>query len=71
MARGAISPAQEAELVRELIAIPSAVSAALAAEGQIEEIAKGLSKAKDVLYLGRGQMFTIAMEGALKLKEIS
>jgi glucosamine--fructose-6-phosphate aminotransferase (isomerizing) len=71
VARGVLSPAQEAELVRELIAVPSAVSTALAAEGQIEEIAKGLSKAKDVLYLGRGQMFPIAMEGALKLKEIS
>jgi len=71
VARGALSPAQESELVRELIAVPSAVSAALAGEGQIEEISKGLSKAKDVLYLGRGQMFPIAMEGALKLKEIS
>jgi glucosamine--fructose-6-phosphate aminotransferase (isomerizing) len=71
VARGVLSPAQEAELVRELIAVPSAVSTALAAEDQIEEIAKGLSKAKDVLYLGRGQMFPIAMEGALKLKEIS
>jgi glucosamine--fructose-6-phosphate aminotransferase (isomerizing) len=61
----------ESELVGELIALPSAISEALGAEKQIEEIAKGLSKAKDVLYLGRGQMFPIAMEGALKLKEIS
>ncbi len=51
--------------------LPSAVSAALGAEGQIEDIAKRLSKAKDVLYLGRGPMFPVAMEGALKLKEIS
>ena len=43
----------------------------LATETQIMEIAKRLSKAKDVLYLGRGPMFPIAMEGALKLKEIS
>jgi glucosamine--fructose-6-phosphate aminotransferase (isomerizing) len=71
VARGVLSRKQEAELVRELVALPSAVSGALAVEGQIEEIAKGLSKAKDVLYLGRGQMFPIAMEGALKLKEIS
>jgi glucosamine--fructose-6-phosphate aminotransferase (isomerizing) len=70
-ARGTIDDAQERELVRALIELPSAVSAALAAEGQIEQIAKRLSKAKDVLYLGRGQMFPIAMEGALKLKEIS
>src|SRR5690606_3461729 len=71
VARGRISREQEAGLVRELVALPSAVSAALATEEQIAEIAKGLSKAKDVLYLGRGQMFPIAMEGALKLKEIS
>jgi glucosamine--fructose-6-phosphate aminotransferase (isomerizing) len=69
--RGALSPAQESELVRSLTALPAAVSAALGTEEQIEKIAKGLSKAKDVLYLGRGQMFPVAMEGALKLKEIS
>ena len=44
---------------------------ALAAEAQIERIAKRLSKAKDVLYLGRGPLYPLAMEGALKLKEIS
>jgi len=71
VARGAIDAAKEAELVRELIALPSAVSQALNTEHQIEDIAKRLAKAKDVLYLGRGQMFPIAMEGALKLKEIS
>ncbi len=71
VARGAIAPAAEAELVRSLVALPSAISAALGGEAEIERIAKGLSKAKDVLYLGRGQMFPIALEGALKLKEIS
>ncbi|MBU1305006.1 MAG: glutamine--fructose-6-phosphate transaminase (isomerizing), partial [Alphaproteobacteria bacterium] len=70
-ARGVLDAAQEAELVRALIGLPSAVSEALATEGQIIDIAKRLSKAKDVLYLGRGPMFPIAMEGALKLKEIS
>src|SRR5690606_1636000 len=70
-ARGAISVEQETEMVRALTALPSAVSQALGAEGQIIEISKRLSKAKDVLYLGRGPMFPIAMEGALKLKEIS
>ncbi|MEO7222691.1 MAG: glutamine--fructose-6-phosphate transaminase (isomerizing) [Devosia sp.] len=70
-ARGRIDDAKERELVRALIELPSAVSAALAGEAQIEQIAKKLSKAKDVLYLGRGQMFPVAMEGALKLKEIS
>ncbi|WP_172122989.1 MULTISPECIES: glutamine--fructose-6-phosphate transaminase (isomerizing) [unclassified Devosia] len=70
-ARGVLSAEREAELVRALISLPAAVSQALAAEGQISDIAKRLSKAKDVLYLGRGPMFPIAMEGALKLKEIS
>jgi len=71
VARGVISREKEAELVHALVSLPSAISSALSAEGQIEQIAKRLSKAKDVLYLGRGQMFPIAMEGALKLKEIS
>jgi glucosamine--fructose-6-phosphate aminotransferase (isomerizing) len=71
VARGTIDADRESELVRELVALPSAVSAALNTEAQIIEIAKHLSKAKDALYLGRGQMFPIAMEGALKLKEIS
>ena len=71
VARGTIGQAQEAELVRALTALPAAVSAALGTEAHIERIAKGLSKAKDVLYLGRGPMFPVAMEGALKLKEIS
>ncbi|MBD8064831.1 glutamine--fructose-6-phosphate transaminase (isomerizing) [Devosia sp. PTR5] len=70
-ARGSIDEATEAELVRALTALPSAVSEALAAEDQIRDISKRLSKAKDVLYLGRGPMFPVAMEGALKLKEIS
>jgi glucosamine--fructose-6-phosphate aminotransferase (isomerizing) len=71
VARGTIGRAQEREMVRALIELPAAVSAALGTEAQVEKIAKGLSKAKDVLYLGRGQMFPVAMEGALKLKEIS
>ncbi|HEY9010612.1 MAG TPA: glutamine--fructose-6-phosphate transaminase (isomerizing) [Devosia sp.] len=71
VARGTVSREQERELVHAMISLPTAVSAALATEEQIQDIAKRLSKAKDVLYLGRGQMFPIAMEGALKLKEIS
>ncbi len=71
VARGVLSAGREAELVRALTALPAAVSAALATEAQIEQVARGLSKARDVLYLGRGQMFPVAMEGALKLKEIS
>jgi glucosamine--fructose-6-phosphate aminotransferase (isomerizing) len=71
VARGVLDRSQEAELVRSLVALPSALSAALHTEEQIQDIAKRLSKAKDALYLGRGQMFPVAMEGALKLKEIS
>jgi glucosamine--fructose-6-phosphate aminotransferase (isomerizing) len=71
VARGAITREQEAALVQGLVHLPSAVSAALGTEEQIQDIAKRLSKAKDVLYLGRGPMFPVAMEGALKLKEIS
>ena len=70
-ARGVVSAEQETALVRAMTALPSAVSAALAAEEQIMDISKRLSRAKDVLYLGRGAMFPVAMEGALKLKEIS
>ena len=69
--RGVLNHAQAHELVRALVELPSAVSAALASESDIERIAKRLSKAKDVLYLGRGPLYPIALEGALKLKEIS
>jgi glucosamine--fructose-6-phosphate aminotransferase (isomerizing) len=71
VARGVIDGAKEAELIAALVSLPAAVSGALATEAHIEGLAKRLSKAKDVLYLGRGPMFPVAMEGALKLKEIS
>jgi glutamine---fructose-6-phosphate transaminase (isomerizing) len=70
-ARGVLSADQATTLVRALVALPAAVSEALATESAIEEIARNLSRSKDVLYLGRGQMFPLALEGALKLKEIS
>lgn len=70
-ARGALEPVQARELVRALIELPRAVSQALAAEGAIERVAKRLAKARDVLYLGRGALYPVALEGALKLKEIS
>lgn len=70
-ARGVLDASKEQACVRALTSLPAAVSQALATETQIMDIAKRLSKAKDVLYLGRGPMFPIAMEGALKLKEIS
>ena len=54
-----------------LIEVPRLMTQALALEPQIEKLAHDLSKVRDVLYLGRGTSFPIALEGALKLKEIS
>jgi glucosamine--fructose-6-phosphate aminotransferase (isomerizing) len=70
-ARGAISEADERNIVRALIQTPRLMAQALTLEPQIEKLALDLAKAKDVLYLGRGTSFPIALEGALKLKEIS
>jgi glucosamine--fructose-6-phosphate aminotransferase (isomerizing) len=70
-ARGVLSQADETKLVRALIEVPRHMAEALAREPQIEQIARDLAKSRDVLYLGRGTSFPIALEGALKLKEVS
>jgi len=70
-ARRNLSEADEQKLVHALIEVPRLMTQALALEPQIEKLAHELSKVHDVLYLGRGTSFPIAMEGALKLKEIS
>ena len=71
-ARGVISPAEEKQLVKSLAEMPRVMSGVLNTIGpQIETLARELSKYKDVLYLGRGTSFPLALEGALKLKEIS
>jgi glucosamine--fructose-6-phosphate aminotransferase (isomerizing) len=70
-ARGELSADDEQKLVRALIGVPRLMAEALALEPQIEKLAEGLAKVHDVLYLGRGTSFPIALEGALKLKEIS
>jgi len=70
-ARGELSDADEAQLVHGLIEIPRLMAAALATEPQIEKLAREIAKSKDVLYLGRGTSYPLALEGALKLKEIS
>ena len=70
-ARGELSAQDEQNLVRALIGVPRLMAEALALEPQIEKLAEGLAKVRDVLYLGRGTSFPIALEGALKLKEIS
>ncbi|HXF89216.1 MAG TPA: glutamine--fructose-6-phosphate transaminase (isomerizing) [Xanthobacteraceae bacterium] len=69
--RGTLSDADERTLVRSLIEVPRHISEALALEPQIEALARELAKSRDVLYLGRGTSYPIALEGALKLKEIS
>jgi glucosamine--fructose-6-phosphate aminotransferase (isomerizing) len=70
-ARGELSDADEAKLVRGLVEIPRLMAAALATEPQIEKLARDIAKSHDVLYLGRGTSYPLALEGALKLKEIS
>jgi glutamine---fructose-6-phosphate transaminase (isomerizing) len=70
-ARGTLSESDEKSLVQALIEIPRRLNEALALEPQLEHLARDLAKSKDVLYLGRGTSFPIALEGALKLKEIS
>jgi len=69
--RGALTVDEESELVEALTTVPRQMAAILQGERQYEELAQRLSHASDVLYLGRGVSFPIALEGALKLKEIS
>ena len=70
-ARGALSDADEARLAHALIEVPRLIAEALMLEPQIERLARVIAKSTDVLYLGRGTSYPLAMEGALKLKEIS
>jgi glucosamine--fructose-6-phosphate aminotransferase (isomerizing) len=70
-ARGALTEASEHKIVDALMEVPRHISTILREEAQFEELAHMLSKARDVLYIGRGMSYPIALEGALKLKEIS
>lgn len=70
-ARGNLSADDEHKLVNALIEVPRHMAEALKLEHDIERLAKELMNAKDVLYLGRGTNYPLALEGALKLKEIS
>lgn len=71
-ARGTIDAAAEKEMIGHLIEMPRIMSRVLnAVQPQIESLARDLSRFKDVLYLGRGTSYPLALEGALKLKEIS
>jgi glucosamine--fructose-6-phosphate aminotransferase (isomerizing) len=70
-ARGHLLPGDEDKAVKNLLALPRKVTEALESQDQIREIAKLLTKAHDVLFLGRGRYYPLALEGALKLKEVS
>ena len=70
-ARGVLSAEKQQELIGALAEIPRHISHILRDEKPYEEMAHWLSKARDVLYLGRGVSYPVAMEGALKLKELS
>ncbi len=69
--RGTLTKAMEEELVGALIAAPRFMTDILKEEKNIANVAKDIAKARDVLFLGRGINFPLALEGALKLKEIS
>jgi glucosamine--fructose-6-phosphate aminotransferase (isomerizing) len=69
--RGQIDAEAEERLVKAAIEVPRHAAQALKLEHSIEALAKDLAKASDVLYLGRGTSYPLALEGALKLKEIS
>jgi glucosamine--fructose-6-phosphate aminotransferase (isomerizing) len=70
-ARGKIDEAEEKRLVHVLLEAPRLVAESIKLEEAVRHVAGEVSKARDVLYLGRGPMYPLALEGALKLKEIS
>ena len=69
--KGIIENNQEAELVKSILQLPSTIVDALSLESEIKLAAQELSKASNAIFLGRGAMYPLALEGALKLKEIS
>ncbi|MFM2021296.1 MAG: hypothetical protein RJB02_1004, partial [Pseudomonadota bacterium] len=71
LVKGKLSAEEEREIVRHLIEAPAALNAALAHDEDIADMAHLIAPARDVLYLGRGPDYPLALEGALKLKEIS
>ena len=70
-AKGQLKPGEERQIVRHLGEAPAAINAALAYDEAIQAMAGVVAAARDVLYLGRGTDYPLALEGALKLKEIS
>ena len=70
-ARGAIDRKRESQLVVALTEVPARAAEVLNHDQRLQELAREVAEARDVLYLGRGTSYPIALEGALKLKEIS
>ncbi len=70
-ARGRIDEAEEQRLVKVLIGAPRLIAESINLEDSVKAVAIEIAKARDVLFLGRGPMYPLALEGALKLKEIS
>jgi glucosamine--fructose-6-phosphate aminotransferase (isomerizing) len=70
-ARGRLTPERQRELTQALDEVPARAAEVLLQDGRYEQIAHELVPARDVLYIGRGTSFALALEGALKLKEIS
>ena len=68
---GTLSEAAMHELVQELLGLPAKIEKAVETAPQIQQLARTYGHAQDVLFLGRGPQYPIALEGALKLKEIS
>ncbi|MFQ5622152.1 MAG: glutamine--fructose-6-phosphate transaminase (isomerizing) [Paracoccaceae bacterium] len=69
--RGHLDADGERQLTAALSTLPRAMSGAIGLAGQIAHLARDLAKARDILFLGRGALYPLALEGALKLKEIS
>ncbi|WP_276946703.1 glutamine--fructose-6-phosphate transaminase (isomerizing) [Haematobacter massiliensis] len=69
--RGRISPEELRDHIAVLRSLPGLLNTAIGQSDQIERLTRQLSEAKDALFIGRGPMFPLALEGALKLKEIS
>jgi glucosamine--fructose-6-phosphate aminotransferase (isomerizing) len=69
--RGTLYPADTQAWIEELHALPERVERALALDGQVQELAKRYAGARDILFIGRHTGYPAALEGALKLKEIS
>ena len=71
LARGVLTLEESKEHIKNLLHLPTQIEQVLAKDAEIEEIAKDYHRASDFLYLGRGINYPIALEGALKMKEIS